>query len=163
MATLRSPDTADQFVALPTTREPPVFQTGTHRRASGLTLIEVVLAVVIVSILAGIAYPSYTKFIENSRRTDARVILLEGSLYLQRQLDNNGAYPSAAAFNAEMADIGDRLSGYFSFDAVSMQTSTYTIRAVATSDETCREILLSHTGERTAKDQSGTDTSDKCW
>jgi type IV pilus assembly protein PilE len=43
--------------------------------AKGFTLMEVMIAVVIVGILAGIAYPNYINYVRETRRTDASINL----------------------------------------------------------------------------------------
>jgi len=42
----------------------------------GFTLIEIMIVVAILGILSAIALPSYTRYVEKSRRTDAKVELL---------------------------------------------------------------------------------------
>ena len=45
------------------------------RRGKGFTLIELMITVVIVAILAGIAYPSYEGYMKRSRRSEAQQLL----------------------------------------------------------------------------------------
>ena len=43
---------------------------------NGFTLIELMIAVIIIGIIAGVAYPNYMKFVTESRRSDATTNLL---------------------------------------------------------------------------------------
>ena len=47
------------------------------RRQQGFTLVELMVAVVIVGILAAIAYPSYTEYLVRSNRSAAQTYLVE--------------------------------------------------------------------------------------
>ena len=53
----------------------PALDGGAYARERGVTLIELMITVVIVAILAAIAYPSYTQYVLRSHRTAAKTAL----------------------------------------------------------------------------------------
>ncbi|WP_355661990.1 type IV pilin protein [Halomonas salifodinae] len=57
---------------------------GGRCRQAGFTLIELMIAVAVVAILASIAYPSYTRYVERSKRTDAHAGLMDAAQVLER-------------------------------------------------------------------------------
>jgi type IV pilus assembly protein PilE len=65
--------------------------------STGFSLIELMMAVTIVSILAGIAIPSYIKQVRQSRRTEARLALLDLAMREERFMTTNNAYTSVPA------------------------------------------------------------------
>ena len=60
----------------------------------GFTLIELVIAMVIVSILAALAIPSYSAYVRKSRRTDAKNALLDMASLEERFFTTNNTYSS---------------------------------------------------------------------
>lgn len=58
----------------------------------GFTLIELMIAVVIIGILSAIAYPSYTDYVRKSRRAEAKSMLQEIQLVQERYRANNSTY-----------------------------------------------------------------------
>lgn len=66
-----------------------------RRLQTGFTLIELLIVLVIVGVLAGIAYPSYSAYLKRSARADAKAELLRMQLSVEKQrLTRIGAAPS---------------------------------------------------------------------
>lgn len=65
-------------------------------RRAGFTLVELVITVLIVSILATLAYPSYLDSVRKSRRQDAISALKSVQLAQERWRGNNPAYGTLA-------------------------------------------------------------------
>jgi type IV pilus assembly protein PilE len=61
-------------------------------RRPGFTLIELLVTVFIISILASIAFPSYTAYLARARRADARTQLVQAAHYMQRFYVANDSY-----------------------------------------------------------------------
>jgi type IV pilus assembly protein PilE len=60
--------------------------------ANGFTLMEVMITVVIVAILAGIAYPSYTRFVAETRRSEATIALTQLAAQQEKYFTACGGY-----------------------------------------------------------------------
>ena len=69
-----------------------LFLYSIKRRQTGFTLIELMIAVVVIGILAAIAYPSYQEHINKSRRADAQAALMELAQFMERHYTNAGGY-----------------------------------------------------------------------
>lgn len=58
----------------------------------GFTLMELMITIVIVAVLASIAIPSYTAYVERGKRGTARSALLAAASLLERNFTTNGCY-----------------------------------------------------------------------
>ncbi|HXF46726.1 MAG TPA: type IV pilin protein [Burkholderiaceae bacterium] len=65
---------------------------GQAHRARGFTLTELMIAVVVLSILAAIAIPNYTAYVNRSKRAAAKAVLLDVANQLERNFTTNGCY-----------------------------------------------------------------------
>ena len=69
-------------------------------RRGGFTLIELMITVVIVAILASIAFPSYATFMKKSRRGDTEAVMMDIAQREQQYLLDSRTYaPTVAALN----------------------------------------------------------------
>ena len=60
--------------------------------ANGFTLMEVMITVVIIGILAGTAYPSYTRFVAEARRSDATINMMRIAALQEKFFTECGRY-----------------------------------------------------------------------
>lgn len=95
------------------------------KRASGFTLLELMIVVAIIGILAGIAYPSYTAYITQGKRSDAKAALLQAQIEQEKYRANNPTYGT-------LAQIGiSNLSpdGYYTINVTANSSTDYTVTA----------------------------------
>lgn len=113
---------------------------GTSVKTKGFTLIELMITVMIIAILAAIAYPTYSAQVRKGARKEAVGVVLEVAGRLERIRSQLFAYPTTPA---------DRT-------AVGQSTRRYTV-AVTGSTATTFTITATPTGDQ-ANDACGTFT-----
>ena len=143
--------------------------------ARGFTLIEIMFTVAIVGILAAIAYPSYTQYIQRAARADARTILLEASQWMERNYTltqnysvnaSNGQPINTAVLTAIGLNQSPRngAARYVISFTAAPTANAFTLQAVPTgaqvTDTRCGTLTLSNLQVRT---KSGTGSIEECW
>lgn len=150
-------------------KEDPTMRDPLRRRQRGVTLIELLVAVVIVGILGMIAYPSYTSHLVKSRRAQATACLQEAAQYMERFYTTNLRYDQTATTSIAVslpttACIQD-LNGRYVLSIASVSANAFALKATpqgaqATADTLCGTLGLSQAGTKTI---TGTGTVAACW
>lgn len=126
--------------------------------SKAFSLIELMIVVAIIGIITAIAYPSYTKYIMKSRRTEALTTLINTQNKLELYYSQNNAYPiTLAALQApppmtQGAALGLGLN--YSYVYSRPTTTSYTLVANPASpsqlvDSECPSFKIDNLGNKT--------------
>lgn len=128
------------------------------KKIRGFSLIELLIAVAIVGILAGVAYPSYTDYVISSNRSEAQRELLRYA-NLQEQV-----YIDSRSYADDMKGLGE------STETVKTQSKNYVIKVQAQTATTfilranAKLGQLNDTGCTTLRiNELGVKTPKACW
>jgi len=127
---------------------------GMHMKKNmGFTLMELLIAVVIIGILAAIAIPSYMKHVQKTKRSTAMAALVQASQALERYKSANnfrytGATLGAGGQFANQVPV-DGGTAYYNLTLV-VAASTYTLTATAVAGQAGDgNLTLDNKGART--------------
>jgi type IV pilus assembly protein PilE len=143
-------------------------------RNSGFTLVELMIACVILAIIVGIAVPSYQLQIRKARRTDARNAMLDIAAREERYLsiaNSYGALPTDVGYTGGIWPVTVSNSYYRVWVAVTpaagVVPASFLITArpinAQVADLACQVFTLDNIGTQTAQDSALADTSTVCW
>ncbi|MFC7408053.1 type IV pilin protein [Hydrogenophaga atypica] len=142
------------------------------RHQGGFTLIEVMITVVIVGILSAVALPAYTSYIQKSRRTEARTVLMDAASKQEQYILNFRTYTTSMTALGYAANPALSETGLYSVAAAAGACGSiarcYTLTATAVAgkgqdkDIKCKSFSLDSTGAKTSKNSSDAATTD-CW
>ena len=132
------------------------------RNASrGFTLIEVMIVVVIIGILASIAFPSYQEYMRRGYRAEGQAFLSDVAARQERYFSQNNAYITDVANIAKLGVTANSPTGKYSI-VLAGGGGGYTLTANNQfSDAKCATLTLNALGVR-GSSGSRSDNND-CW
>lgn len=135
------------------------------RPEQGVTLVELLITVAIVSILAAIAYPSYLTHVAKTNRNAAKACMTQYTQFMERYYTTRMTYVDAAPNLACATE--SNLDTRYTFTIGDLTASTYTVLATPTAnwasrDSRCGTLSLTQAGVRSAGTGSADDIS-YCW
>jgi type IV pilus assembly protein PilE len=131
-------------------------------RAAGFTLIELMIVIAIIGILASIAYPSYTAYVERGRRSDGQSALLDLSHRMDQYFSENKSYEGATLTQLGVKEISPE--SYYTLSIANLADNTFTVNATpigAQSSDSCGTLMMNQLGQRGFTGASGSLAD--CW
>jgi type IV pilus assembly protein PilE len=136
------------------------------KKTNGFTLIELMIVMAIIGILAAIAYPSYTRHMQDSRRADCEGALMQLAAAMERNFSRNNAYSdiiAAGNFSGQCPLQGTPMYN-LSIPPALLTPTTYTLWATPVAgspqaNDACGRLSLTNTLQK----GQATGTLAQCW
>ena len=128
-------------------------------RQKGVTLVELLIAVMIIGVLSAIAYPSYQNYVLKGHRTAAKADLMMWQLILEENRTQSVPEPN---WLKELCPSCTSDNSRYNFSVSAATTTTYILLAIATDKQKvdgCLKLTLKYTGE-TGQESP---TNATCW
>lgn len=132
------------------------------RATQGFTLVELMVVITVVALLMMIALPSFENSVRKSRRTDARIALIELAQTLERCQTQFGRYDDPVCIVDSPQDSPQHHYRVTVARAAGSYTLSATAQGVQADDRGCRSFSLNQLAERGAVDGGGAATT-ACW
>lgn len=129
----------------------------------GFTLIEIMIVVVIIGILASIAYPSYSEYVRRGNRAEGQSYLLDIAARQERYYAQNNSYVTHIDDIGNLGATASSETGKYNLSLSG--NNRFTLTATPTfADPRCGSFTLNARGEKNMAAHNGvTGTKNDCW
>lgn len=134
------------------------------RRDSGVTVVEILTAIVVLVVIAAVAIPLWRTGELRSHRKVAMDALMAIQAAQDRHFGEHARYAELAQLGTQPVAADYRLELERGRDELTYVATARVIRmAGATFDSRCQELGIDQHGRRFAHDESGADSTADCW
>jgi type IV pilus assembly protein PilE len=133
------------------------------RGTRGFTLIELMIAVAVLGILSGVAYPSYLSQVKKARRADARAALTAAAQSMERWYTERSTYAGATLGTSGIYPTTST-NGFYTLSIVSQTAAGFSLQAApagAQAGDACGSFTYDQTGTKGVS--GGTLGFSACW
>ena len=142
------------------------------RHSGGFSLIELMIVVAIVAIITAVAFPSYQRYVVESRRTDGKELATDIAARLEQFYLQNSTYTVNIAGAAGLNTSVTSTEGYYTAAVAAGPScgniancfvlSVTALGTQNTNDPDCRVFRIDNLGTKTALNSNGANSTD-CW
>lgn len=132
----------------------------------GFTLLEMLIAVSVLTILAAIALPTYTAFIQRSNRSEAQAYLMDVAARQERFFTQNSSYVTGNADISRLGVLSTSSTGLYQLSVTAGAATdggfllTATAAGKQAGDTVCSTFTLNALG---VKGSTGSGATSDCW
>jgi type IV pilus assembly protein PilE len=127
------------------------------------------ITVAVIGILAAVAVPSYSEYIQRGHRANARNTLTQAAQWMERAATSTGSYPLSSTTPSQIpAGILTVEGGRYTVAAVSITGAAYTLTATrlsgsAQATDRCGDFVFDQAGRQTIINAATGMTALECW
>lgn len=136
-------------------------------KISGFTLLELLITLLIIGILATIAYPTYTHMQYRAHRTDGQIALLSTAGYLEQYFSTYNTYLGVNMSEINAPKISSK--GFYQIDILQDQLTPTSYVIIATplktqqNDKQCGILAINNIGQKGREINGQFVIDETCW
>lgn len=138
------------------------------KETTGFSLIELMMVLAIVAILASLGLPGFFSFIQESRRSDAAMSLLELAAAMERFYSHRRSFSGATTVSLLGRAVSE--DGHYVLeisvvdDGQAWSAAATPVRNGSQADDACYRYRLDSTGRKRNEDREGGEiAASSCW